>query len=88
MMYSQTKKQSGLTEEQLKKSFFKGLKNIGPRQRVLLIPPDITRIHGFAGMLTVWAVEYYGEKVKAILPALGNTPSHDRCGTGRDVPRC
>ncbi|MBN2860320.1 MAG: DUF2088 domain-containing protein [Sphaerochaetaceae bacterium] len=71
MMYSQTKKQSGLTEEQVKKTFFKGLKSIGPRQRVLLIPPDITRIHGFAGMLTVWAVEFYGEKVKAILPALG-----------------
>ena len=55
----------------MKKHFHKGLKNLGNRQRVLLIPPDITRLHGLGGLLAVWAVEYYKDKVKAILPALG-----------------
>ncbi len=55
----------------MKKVFLKGLKNIGTRERILLIPPDITRVHSLAGLLTLWAVEYYGDAVKAVLPALG-----------------
>ncbi len=71
MIYCHAKRDSGMSVEHLKKTFLKGLRNIGERERVLLIPPDITRVHGLAGLLTVWAVEYYEEKVKAILPAIG-----------------
>ena len=43
--------------------------------RVLAIPPDITRLHSQAGALTQAAWRYYGDRLKAVLPALGtHTP--------------
>ena len=71
MVYSQIADSEGISQETMKKHFFKGLKALGERKRILLIPPDITRLHGLGGLLAVWAVEYFGSKVKAILPALG-----------------
>ncbi|NCB02159.1 MAG: DUF2088 domain-containing protein [Spirochaetia bacterium] len=71
MVYAKVQNSSEISMNVMKKHFFKGLKGLGNRERVLLIPPDITRLHGLGGMLAVWAVEYYGDKVKAILPALG-----------------
>jgi nickel-dependent lactate racemase len=38
---------------------------------VLVIPPDITRLHSGAGELTRIAWKYYGARLAAILPALG-----------------
>ena len=57
--------------EDLKEGLYMALDKLGPRQKVLVIPPDITRYHSFAGQMTemIWA--YYGEKLTDILPALG-----------------
>lgn len=71
MLYSKIEDKNGLTMEATKSAFIAGLAKLGNRERVLLIPPDITRIHGLGGMLAVWATEYYGSAVKQILPALG-----------------
>ena len=71
MVFTQLQDKNGLDVEVMKKQFFKGLKALGKRERVLLLPPDITRLHGMGGTLAVWAVEYYKDAVKAILPALG-----------------
>jgi nickel-dependent lactate racemase len=47
------------------------LEKLGPRGRVLAVPPDLTRIHSQAGVLTRIAYQYYGDRLAAILPALG-----------------
>jgi nickel-dependent lactate racemase len=47
------------------------LAKLGPRNNVLAVPPDQSREHSRAGQLTRYAWEYYGERLKAILPALG-----------------
>lgn len=47
------------------------LDKIGPRRNVLALPPDLTRAHSRAGELTRYVWQYYGDKLKAILPALG-----------------
>jgi nickel-dependent lactate racemase len=44
---------------------------LGPRQKVLALPPDFTRFHSFAGELTQLSYQYYGSKLTDILPALG-----------------
>lgn len=44
---------------------------LGPRKKVLAIPPDLTRMHSQAGLLTEMAWLYYGGKLTDILPALG-----------------
>ena len=41
------------------------------RKSVLAVPPDYSRVHSRAGDLTRFAWEYYGERLQAILPALG-----------------
>ena len=60
-----------LAPDQLKELLFQALDAIGPRKRVLVVPPDQTRAHSRAGDLTRYAWEYYGDKLQAILPALG-----------------
>jgi nickel-dependent lactate racemase len=47
------------------------LGRVGPRNRVLAVPPDITRLHSQAGALTCAARETLGDRLKAVLPALG-----------------
>jgi len=71
MLYVRAQDMKGMSLDAMKRSFFKGLDAIGKRERVLLVPPDITRLHGLGGTLACWAVEYYGSAVKEILPALG-----------------
>jgi len=48
---------------------------MGARQKVLSLPPDITRCHSRAGELTRLAWEYYGDRLTDVLPAIGtHTP--------------
>jgi nickel-dependent lactate racemase len=47
------------------------LSKLGKRTRVLVVPPDQSRVHSRAGDLTRYAWEYYGDQLQAVLPALG-----------------
>jgi nickel-dependent lactate racemase len=60
-----------LSAQQLNDLLVESLEMLGPRKRVLVIPPDITRLHSRAGDLTRFAWQYYGDRLKAVLPALG-----------------
>jgi len=60
-----------LSGQQLKNLLVESLDKLGPRKRVLVIPPDITRLHSRAGDLTRFTWEYYGDHLAAVLPALG-----------------
>lgn len=56
---------------QLKDLLAENLAKLGQRNRVLAVPPDQSRLHSRAGELTRYAWEYYGDRLKAVLPALG-----------------
>lgn len=60
-----------LTGRDLQQALYSVFEKLGPKQKVLAVPPDITRIHSRAGELTRLACNYYGEKLTDILPALG-----------------
>jgi len=47
------------------------LGKLGRRERVLAVPPDITRLHSQAGPLTCAAWKHFGDRLKAVLPAIG-----------------
>lgn len=68
-----------LTPQQLSELLAESLGKLGQREHVLAVPPDITRLHSQAGMLTCVAREYFGDRLKAVLPAIGThaamTPS-------------
>ena len=47
------------------------LDQLGPRRKVLALPPDFTRMHSQSGALTEMAWRYYGDALADVLPALG-----------------
>jgi nickel-dependent lactate racemase len=60
-----------LSEDDLNNCLQRVLQQLGPRQRVLAVPPDFTRFHSQAGPLTCCAHRYYGERLVDVMPALG-----------------
>jgi nickel-dependent lactate racemase len=60
-----------LPADQLNDLLIEALIKLGARRRVLAIPPDITRLHSQAGPLTRFAWQYYGDRLKGVLPAIG-----------------
>jgi nickel-dependent lactate racemase len=56
---------------QLRDLLVESLAKLGERKRVLVVPPDQSRVHSRAGDLTRYAWEYYGDRLQAVLPALG-----------------
>lgn len=59
----------GLAE--LKEITFEILAKLGERKKVLAVPPDFTRYHSQAGIITQYSYEYYKEKMTDVLPAVG-----------------
>ena len=67
--------ETDLSPRQLKDLLTESLAKLGERNHVLAVPPDQTREHSRAGELTCYAGEYYGDRLKAVLPAVGtHTP--------------
>jgi nickel-dependent lactate racemase len=60
-----------LSPQQLQQLLEEALAKLGPRNRVLAVPPDQSREHSRAGELTRYAWQHYGDRLKAVLPALG-----------------
>ncbi len=64
-----------LSAQQLSDLLVEGLAKLGTRNKVLAVPPDQTRAHSRAGDLTRYAWKHYGDRLKAVLPALGTHAS-------------
>ena len=79
MIYYETgSTQTALSADDLRRGMFEALKNIGERQKVLVVPPDYTRLPSRSGELTEYCWEYLGDRLTDILPALGtHTPMTD-----------
>ncbi len=60
-----------LQEQDLREGLFTAFDKLGAAGKVLAIPPDFTRFHSFAGVLTRLTYEYYRKNLTDILPALG-----------------
>jgi nickel-dependent lactate racemase len=68
-----------MSPDEASAGLFEALGKLGPRKRVLAIPPDFTRFHSKAGELTEYAWQYYGDAFTDVLPALGtHKPVSDR----------
>ena len=63
-----------ISPAEMRTALHAALGRLGTKNKVLLVPPDITRVHSQAGPLTRMATEYYGASVAGILPAIG---THD-----------
>ena len=56
---------------ELEYGLYSALVKLGPKKKVIVIPPDFTRFHSRAGDITSLLYKYYKENLKDILPALG-----------------
>ncbi|HZP06740.1 MAG TPA: D-mannonate epimerase [Terracidiphilus sp.] len=67
--------ETDLAPEQLRELLAQSLAKLGTRSTVLAVPPDQSREHSQAGLLTRFVWDHYGDKLKAVLPAIGtHTP--------------
>ncbi len=55
----------------LEYGLFSALDKLGKREKVLVVPPDFTRFHSRAGDVTTLVYNYYKDRLKDVLPALG-----------------
>lgn len=60
-----------LSDKEVTAGILSLLDTLGEKQRVLAIPPDITRFHSRAGEITEAIWHYYGTALTDIIPALG-----------------
>lgn len=72
MIYYQTGSENTIIgPNDLEYGVYAALVKIGPRKKVLVVPPDFTRFHSRSGDITTLICNYYKENLKDILPALG-----------------
>ena len=71
LLYSRGGENDNLSSEDLKEGLCAALEKLGPKKKVLAVPPDFTRCHSRAGELTFFAWQYYSSGLTDILPALG-----------------
>ena len=71
LYYARGSKQDNITPEEAREALFGVFRALGPKRRVLAIPPDFTRFNSYAGPLTEMANDYYGEVLTDVMPALG-----------------
>lgn len=62
---------AAIGDGELAELFIEALAKLGPKRRVLALPPDGTRAHARAGVLLKAAYDYYGAALQAVMPALG-----------------
>ena len=60
-----------LSDTEIREALFGVFEQLGPRERVIAIPPDFTRFHSRAGDLTCLSHEYFDERLVDVMPALG-----------------
>ena len=71
LYYSKGSKDGAFTSEELRMALVEIFNKLGIRRKVLALPPDFTRFHSFAGMITEMTWEHYGDALTDVLPALG-----------------
>ena len=68
---AQASKDDAIDDEILGDLVSKALEALGRARRVIALPPDITRVHSHAGAITDIIHSRLGERLAAVLPALG-----------------
>ncbi len=69
--FSSGSRNSTLSAHAVRQALSDALAQLGKKKRVLAVPPDFTRFHSQAGLLTEMVWEYYGESLVDVLPAIG-----------------
>ena len=75
LYYARGSRQDSITPEEAREALSGVFRTLGPRKRVLAIPPDFTRFNSYAGPLTEMVFDWYGDALTDVMPALGTHSS-------------
>jgi nickel-dependent lactate racemase len=71
LYHAQGSSTTELSDADLKAALIAVFDQLGPRAKVIALPPDFTRANSHAGPLTCMAHEFFGERLTDVMPALG-----------------
>lgn len=71
MYFARGSKTDVISPAEVREILYGVFDSMGPRKRVLAIPPDYTRLNSYAGPVTEMAYDYFGDRMTDIMPALG-----------------
>jgi nickel-dependent lactate racemase len=71
LYYSRGSKTDAITPDEVRAALKQVFDSMGPRRRVLAIPPDFTRFNSYAGPITEMVYDHFGAALTDIMPALG-----------------
>ena len=75
LYYSRGSKTDNITPDEIRAALKQVFDALGPKNRVMAIPPDFTRFNSYAGPITEMVYDYYGDTLTDVMPALGtHTP--------------
>ena len=85
--FAQGSPTTDLSRDDLRAALFSAFEKLGPRQKVLALPPDFTRVNSMAGPLTCLAYEYFGDRLTRRHAGPGHARPDGRLADRADVPR-
>ena len=71
LYYARGSKTDCITPDEVRAALKQVFDSMGPRKRVLAIPPDFTRFNSYAGPITEMVYDYFGPALTDVMPALG-----------------
>lgn len=71
LYYSRGSKTDNITPQEVRAALKQVFDGMGPKRRVMAIPPDFTRFNSYAGPITEIVYDYYGDTLTDVMPALG-----------------
>lgn len=71
LYYARGSKTDNITADEARAILQEVFDRMGPKKRVLAIPPDYTRLNSYAGPLTEMCNDYFGDALTDVMPALG-----------------
>ena len=71
LYYARGSASDSISPEEIRAALKEVFDGMGPKKRVLAIPPDYTRLNSFAGPITQMVDGYFGDRLTDVMPALG-----------------
>lgn len=71
LYFARGSKDDVITPDEVRAILKKVFDAMGPKRRVLAIPPDFTRANSYAGPVTEMVYDYFGDALTDVMPALG-----------------
>lgn len=71
MYFARGSKDDNISADEVRAALKQVFDAMGPKKRVLALPPDFTRFNSYAGPITEMVYDYFGDALTDVMPALG-----------------